>query len=333
MATDNVKNTTLSTKPAPRLGKDTVELLVMLALLIVSITVFSIMAPGFLSAGNFSSMAVQLPELGILSLAMFVPIISGGLNLSVTYTANIAGLTTAWLVKGALVGAGIAAMPVAIAGGLVAGALAGLTIGVIVAYVGAHPILVTLGAMIFLRGLGEFVTRGGGISGMPDAFQAMGSGSVFGIPIPMLIFLGAAAALAYFMQFTRAGFSIHMLGSNLKATEYSAINVKKVLIILYMISGLLSALAGMVMLARFNSVRIGHGESYLLITVLACFLAGSNPFGGFGRVLPLVLGLMSLQVIASGMNLMGASQHLATAVWGGFLIIVMIVRAPFLKKS
>jgi len=69
-----------------------------------------------------------------------------------------------------------------------------------------------------------------------------------------------------------------------------------------------------------------------LITILACFLAGANPFGGFGRVLPLAVGLMSLQVIASGMNLIGASQHLATAAWGGFLILVMILRAPFQAK-
>lgn len=87
------------------------------------------------------------------------------------------------------------------------------------------------------------------------------------------------------------------------------------------------------MLARFNSVRVGHGESYLLITILACFLAGANPFGGFGRVLPLAVGLVSLQVIASGMNLMGASQHLATVAWGGFLIVVMAVRTPFQIKS
>ncbi len=149
----------------------------------------------------------------------------------------------------------------------------------------------------------------------------------------MLIFLTAAAGLMYIMHFTRTGFSIYMLGSNPRATEYSGINVKRVLITVYTISGILAGLAGMVMLARFNSVRVGHGESYLLITVLACFLAGANPFGGFGRVLPLVLGLMSLQVIASGMNLMGASQHLATAVWGAFLIIVMALRMPFIKQS
>lgn len=328
-----------STKKAPsvlapkRIGGDAIELMVMALLLAASIALFSFMAPGFLSTGNFSSMALQLPELAILSLAMFVPIISGGLNLSVTFTANIAGLTTAWLVKGALVSAGVASLPLAIAAGLAAGGFSGFMTGVIVAYVGAHPILVTLGAMIFLRGLGEFLTRGGDISGMPEAFLAIGNSAILGVPMPMVIFLVAAGVLAYIMQFTRAGFSIHMIGSNLKATEYSGINVKKVTIILYTLSGVLAGIAGMIMLARFNSVRVGHGESYLLITILACFMAGANPSGGFGRVLPLVLGLMSLQVIASGMNLMGASQHLATAVWGAFLIAVMIVRAPFLKKT
>ncbi len=332
MASDSTKTAPSAISPK-RIGGDAIELMVMALLLAASIALFSFMAPGFLSTGNFSSMALQLPELAILSLAMFVPIISGGLNLSVTFTANIAGLTTAWLVKGALVSAGVASLPLAIAAGLAAGGFSGFMIGVIVAYVGAHPILVTLGAMIFLRGLGEFLTRGGDISGMPEAFLAIGNSAILGVPMPMVIFLVAAGVLAYIMQFTRAGFSIHMIGSNLKATEYSGINVKKVTIILYTLSGVLAGLAGMIMLARFNSVRVGHGESYLLITILACFMAGANPFGGFGRVLPLVLGLMSLQVIASGMNLMGASQHLATAVWGAFLIAVMIVRAPFLKKT
>lgn len=316
-----------------RLGGDSIEVVAMTALLIGSIGLFSLLAPGFLTATNFGSMSMQLPELGLLSLAMLLPIISGGLNLSVTFTANIAGLMTAWLVQGLLAGMGILSVPMAIITGLAVGAAAGFLIGVIVAYVGAHPILVSLGAMIFLQGVGEFLTRGGGISGMPEVFQTIGSGSFLGIPIPMLIFLAAAAGLIYIMHFTRTGFSIYMLGSNSRATEYSGINVKRVLITVYTISGILAGLAGMVMLARFNSVRVGHGESYLLITVLACFLAGANPFGGFGRVLPLVLGLMSLQVIASGMNLMGASQHLATAVWGAFLIIVMALRMPFIKQS
>jgi simple sugar transport system permease protein len=80
------------------------------------------------------------------------------------------------------------------------------------------------------------------------------------------------------------------------------------------------------MLARFNSVRVGHGEAYLLITVLACFLGGVDPFGGFGRTVSVVIALITLQVIATGLNLLGANQHLATGLWGAFLVLVMVVR-------
>ena len=311
---------------------DRIELYAMVLFLFASIALFGILAPQFLSGGIFRSMAFQLPELGLLTLAMFIPIIAGGLNLAVTFTANICALAAAFFVKSYLMEAGALALPVALLIGMGTGFLIGLATGAMVAYVGAHPILVTLGAMIFLRGLGELLTRGGDISGLPDSFKTLGHESILGVPIPMLIFLLAVAVCLYIMQFTKLGFRIHMVGSNPKAALYSGINVNRVLVWVYGLSGALAGLAGIIMLARFNSVRVGHGESYLLITILACFLAGANPFGGFGRVLPLAVGLMSLQVIASGMNLMGASQHLATAAWGGFLILVMILRAPFQAK-
>lgn len=315
------------------LSGDTIELFAMLALLAVSLLTFGLIAPDFFSGSIFQSMAFQLPELGLLTLAMYVPIIAGGLNLSVTYSANVSALLAAFLIKGFLLSAGWVSLPVALLIGLSSGALIGILIGLMVAYVGAHPILVTLGAMILLRGAGEWATRGGDISGMPEVFNFIGHGSVFGFPVPMIVFLIAVGFTAYIMGRTKQGFSIYMVGSNPAASEYSGVDVKKTLVMVYGLSGMLAGLAGILMLARFNSVRIGHGDSYLLITILACFLAGANPFGGFGRVIPLAIGLMSLQVIASGMNLMGASQHLATAAWGGFLILVMAIRSPFIKKS
>ena len=96
--------------------------------------------------------------------------------------------------------------------------------------------------------------------------------------------------------------------------------------LIYVLSGAMCAVAGIIMTARFNSVRVGHGESYLLITVLACFLGGVNPFGGFGKVVSVFLALIVLQLLSSGLNLLGASQHLATAIWGILLVGVMILR-------
>ena len=128
------------------------------------------------------------------------------------------------------------------------------------------------------------------------------------------------------MTRTRLGFANYMIGSNIEATRYSGINTAPGLVLIYMLSGAMCTVAGIVMMARFNSVRVGHGESYLLITVLACFLGGVNPFGGFGKVMSVFLALVVLQLLSSGLNLMGANQHLATAMWGILMITVMILR-------
>ncbi|MFM7445473.1 MAG: ABC transporter permease, partial [Tabrizicola sp.] len=174
--------------------------------------------------------------------------------------------------------------------------------------------------------LGEFLTRGGDISGFPPFLSTLGHGTVFGIPVPLLLFLGCAVIWHLLLSRSRHGFAARMIGSNLRATEYAGVNARRTLVLIYTLSGLMCAIAGILMLSRFNSVRVGHGEALLLVTVLACFLGGVDPFGGFGRVAPVVLALIVLQVLASGLNLMEANQHLATAVWGLFLLAVMILR-------
>ncbi len=206
------------------------------------------------------------------------------------------------------------------------GFISGAAMGAVIAYIGAHPILVSLAMMIFLRGLGEFLTRGGDISGFPEYLAVLGHGSVMGIPVPLILFLLCALVWHIMLTRTRHGFAARMIGSNPRAAEYSGINTKRTIVLIYAISGTLCAVAGILMLSRFNSVRVGHGEALLLVTVLACFLGGVDPFGGFGRVLPVVLALIVLQVLSSGLNLLGANQHLATAVWGLFLVGVMILR-------
>jgi simple sugar transport system permease protein len=306
------------------LGAETLPLLAFLGVVFV---VFSLATPLFLTAANLRSMAFQLPELGLLTLAMLVPILSGGLNLAIIYQANISGLALAWvLIQFGGPEAGFGAFVLGGALALLAGALSGAVMGAVVAYVGAHPILVSLAMMIFLRGLGEFMTRGGDISGFPEYMNFLGHGSLGGIPVPMIVFLLAALLWHVMLKRSRHGFSVYMIGSNIQASEYSGLHTRRTLVMIYAISGMICAVAGIVMAARFNSVRVGHGEALLLVTVLACFLGGIDPFGGFGRVLPVVLALMILQSLSSGLNLIGANQHLSTAVWGLFLIGVMALR-------
>ncbi len=303
------------------------EVLGLIGFLIVVLIAFSLASPQFLSLANFNSMAFQLPVLGLLTLAMFAPIISGGLNLAIIFTANISGLTLAAILNHyGGVDAGIWAFVLGTIAALLVGASAGFVMGVVIAYTGAHPILVSLAMMIFLRGLGEFLTHGGDISGFPEFLQPLGHGLILGIPVPLLIFGAAALVWHVVHSRTRHGFSVYMIGSNIEATRYSGVHTKRTLTMIYTLSGLMCAIAGILMLTRFNSVRVGHGEALLLVTVLACFLGGVDPFGGFGRVVSVVIALIILQVLSSGLNLLGASQHLSTAVWGLFLIAVMVAR-------
>jgi simple sugar transport system permease protein len=291
------------------------------------VLVFGIASPQFLSAATFGSVAFQLPELGLLTLAMLLPILTGGLNLAITFTANISGLTLAWVLReNGGVDAGVGIFIVGCLLALMVGAASGVVMGLVIAFTRAHPILVSLSMMIFLRGLGEFLTRGGDISGFPGFVGPIGHGSIAGIPVPLIVFIVCVLGWHVLLGRTKLGFNTYMIGSNLEATRYSGINTRKAIVLVYTLSGVMCAIAGIIMLARFNSVRIGHGESYLLITVLACFLGGVNPFGGFGRVIPVFVALVVLQLLSSGLNLIGANQHLATAVWGILLVGVMILR-------
>jgi simple sugar transport system permease protein len=289
--------------------------------------IFGLAANNFISSATFGSVAFQLPELGLLTLAMLLPLLTGGINLSVTFTANLSGLAAAWVMQSyGGVDASPAAFLLGVLAALATGGAAGLMTGAAIAYTRAHPILVTLSMMIFLRGLGEFLTRGGDVSGFPSFIAPIGHGSIFGFPIPLLIFIACVGIWQLLLTRFKLGFGLLMIGSNIEAARYSGLNTRRILMLVYTLSGLMCAVAGVIMLARFNSVRVGHGESYLLITVLAAFLGGIDPFGGFGRVLPVFVALIVLQLLSSGLNLMGANQHLATALWGVLMIVVMAAR-------
>ncbi|MDP1576266.1 MAG: ABC transporter permease, partial [Cypionkella sp.] len=244
------------------MGRETLGLL---ALMVVMVAVFSLASPKFLTAANLSSMGYQAPLLGLLTIAMLAPMISGGFNLAVIYTANISGLTFAWvLLQFGGADAGLGAIIIGVAAALLVGALAGATMGLVIAYVGAHPIIVSLAMMIFLRGLGEFLTRGGDISGFPESIAFLGHGAVLGVPAPMILFGLVALAWHILLRRTKHGFAVYMVGSNIRAAEYAGLNTKRTLVMIYALSGTVCAIAGILMLARFNSVRVGHGEALLL---------------------------------------------------------------------
>jgi simple sugar transport system permease protein len=294
-------------------------------LLVVLVLAFAAAIPDFASIGTLQSIMFQMPELGLLSLAMMVPLLSGGLNLAIIATANQAALLMAWLMKTWLAAG---APPVVVIVGAMAAGLAlclviGLVTGALVAYTGVHPILVTLGMRSLVEGISIYLTRGTIISGLPGDYAAAGNALIGGVPVPFLVLIASGVLVAVLLRRTAFGISVFMIGSNIEATRYSAVNVRRVLVGVYVASSVLCFVAACLMLARFNSASAEYAQSYLLITILAAVLGGVDPFGGFGKVAGLMLSLAVLQVLASGSNLLGFSDYLKLAIWGLVLIGVM----------
>ena len=322
--------------PAPRtsfadwLGRDpTVTMLG--GLIVLAILFFSVLTPGsFLSGETLRAMAFQTPELGILALAMMVPLMSGGLNLAIIATTNLSALVMAVILTKMI---GPASPPhvvaeviaLALAAGLATSLLIGLLTGMIVAFLGVHPILVTLGTMTAVKGISVYATSGGVIGGFPPAILFLGNGTLLGIPVAMILFLLCAVVVAVVMSHTPFGASVRMIGSNEKATRYSGVPTERMLVGVYVLSSVLCWVAAGVMMARFNSARAGYAESYLLITILAAVLGGVDPNGGFGKVLGLFLSLILLQIISTGFNLLGFSPHLTQAIWGATMIAAIAI--------
>jgi len=299
------------------------------------LVLFSFLLPGqFFTLSNLASIAFQLPELGLLSLAMAITMLSGGINLSIIANANFSGIIMATLMRSLMTVEGditFVSLLYSIVIGLGASSLVGFLNGVIIAYIRVSPILTTLGTMTLLNGISILYTRGYVISGLPKKMFFVGNGVLFGIPFPFIIFMGALILVDFWLRKVPSGYSNYFIGSNEKATLFSGINTNKVIVKTYIISGFLSGLAALIMISRFNSARAGYAESYLLLTILASVLGGFDPKGGFGKILGLFLSLFILQFIASGFNLLGFSSYLTTILWGIILISTLILQKFQLK--
>jgi simple sugar transport system permease protein len=300
-------------------------------LLIVLLIGFAAFVPNFLSIGTLQSFMYQLPLIGLLSLAMVVPLITGGLNLAVIATTNQCALLMAWIMRAMITvdtapGTTLAIIALALVAGLMLCLLIGLVTGALVAYTGVHPILVTLGTKSLIDGISIYLTRGMALSGVPDAFARAGSATIFDIPLIFIMLVVMAVLVGVILKHTAFGIACAMLGSNIDATRYSAIDTRRVLVGVYVMSSLTCFVAALIMLATFNSASADYAQSYLLVTIIAAVLGGVDPFGGFGTVTGLMLALAILQVISSGFNQFGLSNYLTVAIWGAILIFVVMMQ-------
>lgn len=300
-------------------------------LFVLFLFIFALMAllspRQFLSLYNLQSMAYQLPEFGILTLSMMLIIVSGGINLSLTYTATLSMIVGGLVMANTYAGGsgGVSAVIYGMIVMLGISVLCGIFNGFVVSYIGVTPMLATLGAMTLFEGLSLNITKGGAISGFPSEFLLIGNSTVMGIPIPMIIFIFIAIGFWLFLERSRMGMTIYMIGCSPKVALYSGVKVRKILFQTYLIASLLAAVAGILMASRYNSAKESYGSSYLLQAVAASVLGGTSINGGEGRVIGTVISIMILQVISSGLNIFGFNRYLTTVVMGAILIVFLTI--------
>lgn len=300
-------------------------------LVLVLMAIFS--PDKFFTVRNFQSMASQFPELGFLTIAAALVLITGGIDLSVCGTAVLSGIVAARILVGnGGTEAGLGTVLLAVGAALVVGLLCGVLNAILVARFGIAPMLATLGTYNLYVGLGIVLTEGSAISNFPKSFLAIGTGKVLGVPVPALLFLIAIVVLGWFLSKTKLGYKLFVFGTNSTASYYSGINNTRVLFTTYVIGGIVCSVAGLVMFSRTNSAKADFGSSYGLQALLVALLGGVGASGGSGRASGLLLSIITLQFISSGFNLLHVSSFMKDLIWGVLLVLIMTLNVVDLKK-
>jgi simple sugar transport system permease protein len=282
----------------------------------------------FFTPENFQSMAYQVPEIAILSIAVMLSMLTGGIDLSIVSISNASALIAAYIMtqkmseEGAISNSWII---IACLVGIILGLICGAINALLIAVLNVTPILATLATLTLFNGIAIGITNGVSVSNLPEQFMRVGNGTFFGIPTPFVLMMVIAAGVGYLINRTSLGLKVFLIGTNRKAAQYSVMGDKRVIAWTYVISGFLSSLAGLIIASRTSAASPDFGSSYILLAIVIVVLGGINPMGGFGTVTGVVLATIVLQMVASGFNALRFSQFFYLAAQGGVLVIVMMI--------
>ncbi|MFL2097432.1 ribose ABC transporter permease [Marinilactibacillus psychrotolerans] len=289
--------------------------------LIVLVTVVTFLNTNFISPTNLLNLLRQVSVNALIAFGMTFVIITGGIDLSVGSTLALSGALTAGILA-----AGVPPI-VAIFAGLLIGAALGLLNGIVITKGKVAPFIATLATMTIFRGLTLVYTEGNPITGFSDDFTFLffGRGYLFGIPFPvvlMAIAFGILFVLLHKMTFGRKTFAI---GGNENASYIAGIKSDRVKYTVYAISGMMSALAGLILTSRLNSAQPTAGTAYELDAIAAVVIGGTSLAGGKGRIVGTLIGALIIGTLNNGLNLLGVSSFYQQVVRGIVIIIAVLL--------
>lgn len=291
--------------------------------------ILTVLSDKFLTVNNVMNIARQSTINALLALGMLLPILTAGIDLSV---GSVLAIST--MMMGVVV-VNMGMNPfVGILVCLLVGAFFGWLNGIMLTKLRLpHPFISTLGTMNIARGLALIITAAAPIAGFPYAIQFLGSEFVGPIPVSFLLVIAVYVIFHIILTRTQTGRYIYAIGGNKEAAHLSGINVNRVLVIVYTISGLMAALAGLVMVGRVNSSFPLAGLTYELDAIAAVIIGGASFFGGVGTVWGTLIGAMIIAVLRNGLNLLNVSADFQMTVIGIVIIAAVYVDVIRQRKS
>lgn len=285
-----------------------------------------ILTPHFLTVSNLLNVVEQTSINAIIAVGMTYVIISAGIDLSVGSILALSGVVLASALQADL------PLPVAIAAGLATAGLCGLINGVLITAGKLPPFIATLGMMSVARGAALVYAGGRPISGFQPGFRALATGEIFLIPLPVVIMLLAYMMAHFVLTRTKFGRYAYAMGGNEEATKLSGVNVRFHKTAVYVLSGLTSGIAAIILTARLNSAQPIAGIMYELDAIAATVIGGTSLMGGEGTLAGTLVGALIMGVLRNGLNLLGVSSFLQQIVIGAVIIIAVLVDATLKNR-
>ena len=313
--------------------KDLVQKFAALGGLFVLVTVFSLASPAFFSVGNGMTVALQVTSIAYLGIGATCVIITGGIDLSVGSILALAGVVAALAVRGGV------NVPLAMLLGLLTGVGCGLVNGLCVTVMRLPPFIATLAMMLVARGVALQITDAKAVGGLGEQFAALGNGSLWrvvrigadgfpdvvfpGIPYPVLLMVALALATGLMLRRSRLGRHLYAVGSNAEAARLSGIDVRRVTLFAYVLSGALAGLTGCVLMSRLVTAQPSEGLMYELDAIAAAVIGGTSLTGGIGTVSGTLIGAFVIGILRNGLNMTGVSAFVQQIIIGLVILITV----------
>lgn len=300
---------------------------ILIALLLI-IGILSVISPVFLTFNNVINVLRQISINGLLAIGATFVILTKGIDLSVGSILAFSGVAAASLAQN-----GAYPPLVAIIAGILAGLLLGIINGFVIAKWNVAPFIVTLGMMSAARGLTFVYSDGRPIPNLSQGFQVIGSGSIMNIPIPVILLFLVFSICSVLLYRTKFGRYVFAVGGNEESAIISGVNVRKIKVWVYSISGLLAGLAGVILTARVTSGLPQAGVSYELDAIAAVVIGGTSLAGGKGRLWGTLVGALLIGVINNGLDLLNVSSYYQLIVKGLIIVVAVLIDSKSNKTS